>query len=210
MFRLAIRFFICSLLLAAAGCKTYESTLQEQHAAPCEIEPFVPKMGKVLYKAEVEITGHHLSGLLLFKTMEDYTQRIAFLLETGQSIFDFGFGQDGTFKVYYVQKKFNRKPVITALRKDFELLLLQQHELFGQEHSYQFEGNRYNPYRRGDEKIWLVTDQGCTKLIKVLRSSKRKEMVELFRYPSDAATPDSVWINHKTFNFTIALKKLEQ
>ncbi len=210
MSRSTIHFFIYSLLFTVVGCKTYESTLQEQQAAPCEIDPFVPKMGKALYKAEVEITGHHLSGLLLFKTMEDSTQRIAFLLETGQSIFDFGFGPDGTFKVYYVQKKFNRKPVITALRKDFELLLLQQHELFGQEHSFQFEGNRYNPYRRGDEKIWLVTDQSCTKLIKVLRSSKRKEMVELSRYPSAAATPDSVWINHKTFNFTIALKKLDQ
>lgn len=210
MFRSAIHFFIFSLLFVTAGCKTYESTLQEQHAGPCEIASFVPKMGKALYKAEVEITGHHLSGLLLFKTMEDSSQRIAFLLETGQSIFDFGFGKDGTFKVFYVQKKFDRKPVITTLRKDFELLLLQQYNLFGQENSYQHQGNRYNPYRRGDEKIWLVTDQNCTKLIKVLRSSKRKEMVELYRFPSEATTPDSVWINHKTFNFTIALKKLEQ
>lgn len=93
MFRSAILFFICSLLLAAAGCKTYESTLGEQHETLCDIDSFAPSLGKALYKAEVEITGHHLSGLLLFKTMEDSTQRIAFLLETGQSIFDFGFDQ---------------------------------------------------------------------------------------------------------------------
>ncbi len=212
MSRSAIHFFIYSILLiGVCGCKTYEDGLQEQHAPPCDIAPFVPKIGKALYKADVEITGHHLSGLLLFKTMDDSTQRIAFVLETGQSIFDFGFGKDGSFKVFYIQKKFERKHVITTLRKDFELLLLQQHDLYGQETSWCKGSVRYNPYRNGKEKIWLVTGgNNCVQLVKVLRTSKRKEMAELYRYPADAAVPDSVCISHKTFNFIIALKKLEQ
>ncbi|HQY12763.1 MAG TPA: hypothetical protein PK133_11145, partial [Ferruginibacter sp.] len=79
-----------------------------------------------LYSTTVDVSGNHLSGLLLVKKMPDSSTRMVFSSEMGLSFFDFEFSADGNFKVYSIIKKMNRKAVIKTLRHDFELVLMNR------------------------------------------------------------------------------------
>ena len=69
---------------------------------------------------EVDVIGKYLSGLLLLKTMPDSSIRMVFSNEMGFKFFDFEFTPGGGFKVNYIIKKMDRRPVIKTLRQDFD------------------------------------------------------------------------------------------
>jgi len=99
-----------------------------QANASCILQ-FKPIFTKALYKTNVEVTGKHLSGLLLLKLMPDSSTRIVFSNEMGFKYFDFEFSAAGIFKVYYILPQMDKKPVLTTLRKDFEIVLMQHLDL---------------------------------------------------------------------------------
>ena len=87
------------------------------------IDKFRPRISTVLYNTNVNVVGNHLSGLLIIKKMPDSSLRLVFSSETGFKFFDFEFSQNN-FKVHYIMNKMDKKSVIKTLRKDFELVLM--------------------------------------------------------------------------------------
>jgi hypothetical protein len=57
---------------------------------------------------------------------------------------------------------------------------------------------------------YYITDSTGDKLIRMERASKRKTVVEATMENYSNGVPDTIGITHKTFNFTIGLKKIER
>src|SRR3978361_803813 len=112
---------LSSCLFVLVGCSSVYKNLQPATGNINYIQKFKPNFKNALYKAEIDVVGHHLSGLLLIKTLPDSTIRMVFSTEMGYKFFDFAFSPDGDFKVFYVVKQMNKNAVIKTLKKDFEL-----------------------------------------------------------------------------------------
>lgn len=168
-----------------------------------------PRFENELYKAQVDITGRSLGGLLLIKKMPDSSTRIVFSTEMGVKFFDFEFRESGEFKVVDILNKLNKKPVISALRQDFEILLMQERGKIP-ERILEHGNYLYHGYSKGKKQAWYLTDKNCQNLVGAELSSTRKPLVRLNYFYQGTGNPDSIQIRHLNFSFNIALKKLER
>lgn len=202
-------FLLVMLVTVMNSCRSiYNSYPPVSVREDCLME-LGPRFQNELYKAQVDITGRSLGGLLLIKKMPDSSTRIVFSTEMGVKFFDFEFRENGEFKVIDILKKLNRKPVVSALRQDFEILLMQERgkipEKILEHGSYLYHG-----YSKGKKQAWYLTDKNCQNLVGAELSSTRKPLVRLNYFYQGIGNPDSIQIKHLNFSFNIALKKLER
>jgi hypothetical protein len=205
-FRTFISILLFLLIVLASCSSTYKGLPSVQGDVAC-IQQFKPQFTSVLYAAQVDVAGRHLSGLLLMKIMPDSSARVVFTSETGFKFFDFEFSANEQFKVYQVIKQMNKKAVIKTLRKDFELVMLRNTPAAG---AYIVKKDELNYYAFPQQKgvNYYVTDSACTRLVRMERASKRKAVVEAIMQQYVNGVPDTIGITHKNFNFTIGLKYL--
>ena len=96
MQRYLMRFLILSSnLFILWGCGTAYKNLQATTGNVASLQQFKPVFASALYKADIDVIGNHLSGLLLIKKMPDSTTRMVFSNEIGFKFFDFEFSPDG-------------------------------------------------------------------------------------------------------------------
>ena len=200
---------LISCLLFLLGCTSIYKSLQPATGNVNDIQKFKPVFTTALYRTQVNVVGKYLSGLLMIKKMPDSSVRVIFSNEMGFKFFDFGFLNDGGFKVHFVINKMNKKAAIKMLRKDFELILMQalqtSNASIRKDDQYVYyifrQSNGFNTY---------VINSAGNELIRMERSSKRKPVMEAIRKDAINGLPDSIAVSHKNFNLTIALKKLER
>lgn len=200
---------LSSCLFFLPGCSSVYRSMQKTEADASCILKFKPAFTKALYNTKVDVVGKHLSGLLLLKAMPDSSTRLLFSNEMGFKYFDFEFSAAGVFKVYYILPQMDKKAVLTTLRKDFELLLMQ-HLNMQQAFVLKKDGLFYYGFPETKGNNYYITDSTCRQLIRLERASRRKPVViaEMRNYAD--GMPDTIGISHTTFNFTIGLKKLKQ
>lgn len=202
-------FLLVMLVTVMNSCRSiYNSYPPVSVREDCLME-LGPRFQNELYKAQVDITGRSLGGLLLIKKMPDSSTRIVFSTEMGVKFFDFEFRENGEFKVVDILKKLNRKPVISALRQDFEILLMQERGKIP-ERILEHGNYLYHGYSKGKKQAWYLTDKNCQNLVGAELSSTRKPLVRLNYFYQGIGNPDSIQIKHLNFSFNIALKKLER
>ncbi len=173
------------------------------------LQKFKPVFNVALYNTHVDVMGNHLSGLLLIKKMPDSTVRMVFSNEIGFKFFDFEFSSNGAFKVYSVIKQMNKKSVLKTLRKDFELILMDR--LDSSEVSvHTNNGLIYYVFPQSKGYYYYITNSTGDKLVRMERASKKKTVVEAIMENYIKGIPDTIGISHKTFNFTIGLKRIER
>ncbi|HTD42430.1 MAG TPA: hypothetical protein VK671_17495 [Mucilaginibacter sp.] len=191
------------------GCSSVYKNLQPATGDINYIGKFRPDFRLALYKTEVDVVGHHLSGLLLIKTLPDSSVRIVFSNEVGFKFFDFEFRPDGGFKVYYVVKQMDKKPVIKTLKKDFELIMLREQDI---RNGYLGKDDHalYYIIKRPKGFFCYVTDKEGTELERMEISSPRKPIVQAIMRNYKNGVPDTIGITHKNFSFAIALKRIER
>lgn len=197
------------IVTVMSSCRSIYNTYQPVSVRQDCLMELGPHFQNELYKAQVDISGRSFGGLLLIKKMPDSSTRIVFSTELGVKFFDFEFRESGEFKVIDILKKLNRKPVISALRQDFEMLLMQERGKIPE----RILGNGeylYHGYSKGKKQAWYLTDKSCQNLVGAELSSKRKPLVRLNYFYQGSGKPDSIQIRHLNFSFTIALKKLER
>ncbi|MEJ0104062.1 MAG: hypothetical protein WDO19_16515 [Bacteroidota bacterium] len=170
---------------------------------------FKPAFTVALYTTQVDVVGNHLSGLLLIKKMPDSSTRMVFSNEMGFKFFDFEFSPGGNFKVYSVIKQMNKKPVLKTLRKDFELILMQHLDSAAASVRTN-NGLLYYVFPQAKGYNYYITDSTGEMLVRMERASKRKTVVEAVMKNYTNGIPDTIGISHKTFNFKIGLKRIEQ
>jgi len=205
-----MRFLVLSsFIFFLSGCAPLYKDLQAANTDAACLYKFVPAFSSTLYKADVNIIGKNLSGLLLIKKMPDSSVRFLFSNEPGLTFFDMGFAKDGTFKVYKILKKMNKKAVIKTLRKDFEMILMQQMNMIRLQ-SLKDSQFAYFTFSSGKDHYYYITDLYCTHLQFIERATKRKKLVQVTMQNYKNDIPDSIGITHKNFNFSIGLKYLER
>ncbi len=205
-----MRYLLLSSCLAIfMGCSPAYKQMQVASGDVTVLQKFRPVFTVALYNTQVDVAGNHLSGLLLIKKMPDSSIRMLFTNEVGFKFFDFEFSPDGKFKVYSVIKQMDRKSVLKTLRKDFELILMNN--LDDPAVSVRVNnGLLYYVYPQTKGFNYYITDQSGDKLIRMERASKNKSVVEAVMENYINGIPDTIGISHKTFNFNIGLKRIER
>ena len=202
--------FISYLLILTACSSSYKHLQKTQEDVSC-IEKFKPDFSNALYYTEINVTGKHLSGLLVIKLMPDGSTRMVFANEAGFKFFDFEFAANGNFKVFYIIDAMNKKAVITTLRKDFEIIMMQQ---ANRQHGYMSRNldSGYNYYAFPQQKgfNYYITDTSCSKLIRLERASSKKAVVKIQMQDYINRLPDTIGITHTNFSFDIGLKRLKK
>jgi hypothetical protein len=206
------RGLVMSLLIIFLWCSC-ASDYKLLKAVPVDtdcVERVIPKgITTSWYITTVDVLQHHLSGLLLIKEMPGGARRVVFTNEAGVTFFDFQFDGNGKFKVIYVIKQFNRKPVLNTLREDFELLLGLS---FRQESisAWTRGGKVYYGVVAGKETSYFVTTPDCGPVQYLELGSKRKKKTAITFLGDTPTAPDRVTIKHFTFAMKIELTKLNQ
>jgi hypothetical protein len=200
---------LISCIIIQSGCVSVYRNLQDTTGDLSSLQQFRPVITTALYKIDVNVIGKYLSGLLLLKTMPDSSIRMVFSNEMGFKFFDFEFAPGGRFKVNYIIKQMNKRPVIKTLRKDFELVLMRS---LDPSTAYIRKDSQFLYYVFPQKKgfYYYITSPAGNKLVRMERSSKRKPVVEAIMKNYHDGIPDTIGITHKTFHFTIGLKKIER
>ncbi len=201
-------FLFSSILLLATSCTNQFKNLTRTDRPACSIEQFRPVIDYSLFETSVDVLNKHLSGLLVLKTMPDNSIRAVFQSEMGLTYFDFEWTESGMFNARNVIKKMDKKIVINALRKDFELMLMNRLDT-AQAIGFTDGTQLYTRFEDQSDYIYAITDTSCTVLHKMERASARKAKVDMYLY-STLGVPDSVLIDHRQFKFSIALKRIIQ
>jgi hypothetical protein len=210
MLQSRIRYLLLSsYLFLFIACSPVYRQMQTATGNITGLAKFKPAFSVALYKTEVDVVGNHLSGLLLIKKMPDSSTRMVFSNEMGFKFFDFEFTPDGNFKVYSITKQMNRKAVIKTLRKDFELLLMERLDSAAVSIRTN-NGLKYYVFPQITGYNYYITDSTGDELLRMERASKRKTVVQAIMNNYINGIPDTIGISHKTFNFTIGLKRIER
>ena len=209
MLQSRIRYLLSgSLLFFFLGCSPVHQQMQTATGNVSGLAKFKPAFTVALYKTEVDVVGNHLSGLLLIKKMQDSSIRMVFSNEMGFTFFDFEFTPGKNFKVFSVMKKMNKKPVLKTLRKDFELILME--DLDSADASIRTNnGLIYYVFSESKGFNYYITDSTGNNLVRMERASNRKTVVQAIMKDYINGIPDTIGISHKTFHFTIGLKRIE-
>ena len=203
-----IRYLLASISLLIISCAPalYQGELI-QAETKC-IEKFKPVFISELYEAKVDVIGKHISGLLLFKTMPDSSTRVVFTNEAGVKFFDFEFSRKG-FRVYQIIRQLNKKPVVKTLQKDFEMILMQW---IGSEKPMVYKNGtelRY-VFSHDKERDCVITNADCSTLQRLEKTSTRKKKVLVNITAGNSQAPETIVIEHQTFNMKISLKRLQR
>lgn len=205
-----MRYLLLSSLVIALSCTSAYKGLHKTTGDIHAIDKFKPAYSVVLYKTEINVIGNYLSGLLLIKKMPDSSTRLLFSNEMGFKFFDFEFSNNGEFKVHYILKKMDRKAVIKTLRKDFEIVLMQNLDYSNASIKKNDSGIFYYTFPQKKGFNYYITDSSANELIRMERTSKRKTIVTVVSQNYNNGLPDSIGITHHKFDFTIGLKRIER
>lgn len=200
---------LSSCLLTLLSCLPAYKKWQAVNGNAQALQKFKPAFTVALYNIKVDVVGNHLSGLLLIKKMPDSTVRIVFSNEIGFTFFDFEFANNGNFKVYSVIKQMNKKPVLKTLRKDFELILMQRLDKAAVS-VRKNNGLLYYVFPQPNGYYYYITDSTVNKLVRMERASNKKTVVEATMENYINGIPDTIFVSHKKFDFTIGLKRIER
>jgi len=199
-------------LLALASCSNPYKYLTKQETVSRTALRFKPIFQKELYRCLVDgrflLKKFHLSGLLLFKKMEDGSTRVVFQNEMGISFFDFEWSKQNVFKVNQIIPQLNKPAVVKTLQKDIQLLLMisldgkSEQQFIQKDLSY----NRFSL----DKGVAYYISNG-EKLIRIENAGKRKvTTIEIDDKKTITSMPEKTVFKHHKANFTIQLNKIEQ
>lgn len=198
-----------SFLVTLLGCSSAYKHLQATEGDPAKLQHFKPVFAVALYKANIDVVGNHLSGLLMIKKMPDSSIRLLFSNEIGFKFFDFEFSKEGNFKIYSIIKQMDKKPVIKTLRKDFELILMK--DVGSANPVIRKDSNLvYYTYKQAKGYNHYITNLTGDELVRLERSSKRKPVMQAILQHYKQGIPDTIGVTHQNFNFAIGLKRLER
>ncbi len=152
-----------------------------------------------VYKAKIQANKNNFGGLLIVKKIAKNHHRVVFTTEFGNKIFDFEFIND-VFKINSIMDKLNKKIVINALKKDFQLLVNQYNIAFNE-----FENTPFKIYQtKLNNKDNYYFFKGNL-LDKIVMASKHKEKVSILFEKINQNIAKKITFAHHNFNMKINL-----
>jgi len=155
-----------------------------------------------VYKANIEVYGKHLGGLMIIKKIANKHHRVVFATEFGSRILDFEFIKND-FKINFVLDELNKKMVLNTLKKDFKLLLKEKHHIEKRYKNSEFIVVQSKVEKRTN--FFFVND--CSRdLNKIVHTSKTKEKVIITFDDAVKTLVKEISIVHKNIKLRIDLR----
>lgn len=200
---------LSSLLLLCMGCaRPLYQDLAPTSAPANALKALKPSFTTTLYRTQIDVVGKHLSGLLFFKDLPDGSYRVVFTNEMGLNLFDFHFA-DNKFEVLHCIDQLNSRPVINQLRKDIGYVLMADLD-YSKSKVYTKGNRKYYMFATRDESTVYITDEATKTVSRIENATPRKLKVVVSLTDRVAGMPDSVFVEHKLFSFTISLKQIQR
>lgn len=193
------------LVLVLCSCST-NKVVQDYASVPLkktifEVPYFSNPAMDYVYKANITVYGHELTGIFIAKKINDTTHRVVFTTEFGNKLMDFEISEDN-FKVNSIVSELDRKILINTLEEDFRLLLKKEYLV-----QEQFENESDNIYKSadGNRDNYLFYSKKNHQLEKIVRSSKTKEKFMLIFITENNIFAERVQIIHQNIKLKIDL-----
>ena len=158
-----------------------------------------------VYKAKIEVYGHHLGGLMIIKKIANEHYRIVFATEFGSRILDVEFVKND-FKTNFVLDELNKKIIVNTLKKDFKLLLKEKHLI---EKMYTNDDAIVYQSRANKRTNFFFVSEDNHQLKKIVNTSKTKEKVMITFSQIEKDLAKEISIVHKNIKLRIDLKYLD-
>ncbi|MBW8358931.1 MAG: hypothetical protein K0M63_03910 [Weeksellaceae bacterium] len=200
-------FSVFSLILTVQSCKSYKAAgavVVPNPVTEVKNDYFSSTGTDYLYKAQIEIYGNDLSGILIMKKIAEDTHRVVMTTDFGNKMLDFEISQTN-FKVNYLLPDLDKKVVKKFLEKDFRILLNAGFPV-----SESFEDNTYRFYSSGTQmkKNYLFYDKNDGLLKKIVVTENRKEKINFIFEGKSAIFADAISLIHKDFKLSIELNQI--
>jgi hypothetical protein len=159
-----------------------------------------------VYKANITAYGHELTGIFIAKKISETTHRVVITTEFGNKMMDFEISETD-FKVNFIREEMDRKIVINTLVTDFRLLFQSHYNI-----SEQYENSENTVFKalKANKINYLFVQKGTSKLSKIIYSSKRKEIINLFYTSENDIFAENIIIQHKNIKLKIELNFFNQ
>tara|TARA_B110000091_G_C13770926_1_gene456633 strand:- start:6 stop:620 length:615 start_codon:yes stop_codon:yes gene_type:complete len=152
------------------------------------------------YKAKILAGKNNFGGILIVKKIDNEHHRIVFTTEFGNKIFDFEFVKN-KFIVNFILDKLDRKIILNALKKDYQLLIKEQHNA---DVEYIVEnGNMYQSTLNKKDNYFFFDKEN--NLLKIVMASKRKEKMTIHFNNIENNIAKKIEMNHHNFNIITQL-----
>jgi phosphoribosylformylglycinamidine (FGAM) synthase PurS component len=190
-----------AVVLVSCGSVTKNYTPKKLDKTAVEVPYFSEPKTDYVYKTNITVYGHEMSGIFIAKKINDTTHRVVFTTEFGNKLFDFEIS-DRTFKVNSIVSELDKKILINTLREDFRLLLKKEYLI-----QEQFENESDNIYKSadGNRDNYLFVSKKEQKLEKLVRSSKTKEKITITFTLENDIFAKKVVILHQNIKLRIEL-----
>jgi len=194
-----------AIVLVSCGSVTKNYTPKKLDKTSFEVPYFSEPKTDYVYKTNITVYGHEMSGIFIAKKINDTTHRVVFTTEFGNKLFDFEIS-DTTFKVNSIVSELDKKILINTLKEDFRLLLKKEYLL-----QEQFENESDNIYKSadGNRNNYLFVSKKEQKLEKLVRSSKTKEKITITFTLENDIFAKKVVILHQNIKLRIELNYLK-
>lgn len=190
-----------AIILISCGSVTKNYTPKKLDKTSYEVPYFKDSKTDYVYKANITVYGHDLTGIFIAKKINDTTHRVVFTTEFGNKLLDFEISEK-TFKVNSIVSELDRKILVNTLREDFRLLLKKEYQI-----QEQFENESDNIYKSayGKRDNYLFISKKDRKLEKVINSSKTKEKITLLFNSENDIFAEKIEIIHQNIKLKIEL-----
>ncbi|SNR25602.1 hypothetical protein [Flavobacterium sp. ov086] len=192
---------LVALVLVSCGSVTKNYTPKKLDKTSYQVPYFTDSKTDYVYKTNITVYGHEISGIFIAKKINDTTHRIVFTTEFGNKLLDFEIAEK-TFKVNSIISELDRKILINTLTEDFRLLLKSEYLI-----QEQFENESYNIYKSadGNRDNYLFISKNGSKFEKVINASKTKEKITLLFSSENNIFAEKIQIIHQNIKLKIEL-----
>jgi len=192
---------LLALVLVSCGSVTKKYTPKKLDKTSYHVPYFTDSNTDYVYKTNITVYGHEISGIFIAKKINDTTHRVVFTTEFGNKLLDFEISKK-TFKVNSIVSELDRKILINTLTEDFRLLLKSEYLI-----QEQFENEEDNIYKSedGNRDNYLFVSKNGSKLKKVVNASKTKEKITLLFSSENNIFAENIQIIHQNIKLKIEL-----
>lgn len=202
------------LFLCALWC-IYAVPLQSQPSGTIPAQQtWIPPLGnhfeKALFKGSLDISKHHLTGLLFFKQTSDTSFRIIFTNEMGMKYFDFEFVRD-RFVVQYCFPSLSKKALLKIFEADFRLLLPDstsvQNKVICKNES---PANSEYKVKTRSGKYFFTIGGASRRILQIFSSGQLIRKTRVFFVHGQKDVPDKIRILNPTIKLTLSLTLMDK
>lgn len=159
-----------------------------------------------VYKANISLYGHDLSGIFIAKKINETTHRVVFTTEFGNKLLDFEISETNLI-VKSIVDELNKKIIINTLAHDFRMLLKEHYTINEQ-------------YQTDQQTILASFDKGITHFVflsknthamtQLVNATKRKQKINISFNTENNTFANKIVIQHYNLNLKIELNYLKK